>query len=402
VRVLFLNPIGTLGGAEKELLDLVASLRSASPELRLELLALEDGPLLSEASALGVSVDVLPLPNFLATLGESRAKSDEKKSWLRGFRSAGALGLWLPQFAGVLRRKRADVLHSNGLKTHLLAAVAKPRGIPLIWHLHDFISERRFTARLLPLLQDRAALGIAVSQAVAEDARRTLRRLKIETVLNGIRTEHFVPGKAAPVDLDALAGMRPAPRDTVRVGLVATYASWKGHHIFLEAAHRVTAPNARFYIVGGPVYTTQGSQVTEQELRETISRLGLIDRCGLVPFQTDIARVYAALDIVAQASTKPEPFGRTVAEAMSSGCATVAFGAGGVLEQVDAKNGILVPPLDTELFAQRIEELITSPSRRHQLGTEASRSARERLDSRRLGQAVAPIYSSLKDVHRAA
>jgi glycosyltransferase involved in cell wall biosynthesis len=402
VKVLFLNPIAALGGAEKCLLDEVASLRRAAPQLQMEVLALEDGPLLSEARALGASTDVFPIPDVLATLGESQTASDAHRSWLRTIRASGALGPWLPRLASHLRRKRPDVLHSNGLKTHLLAALARPRRVPLLWHLHDFISERRLTVRLLPLLQASATLGLAVSQAVAEDARTVLRRLKIETILNGIRTELFAPGKVAPVDLDALAGMGPAPVGTVRVGLVATYASWKGHNLFLEAVHQVSSPNARFYIVGGPVYTTHGSQVSEPELRETIGRLGLLGRCGLVPFQADVARVYAALDVVAQTSTRPEPFGRTVAEAMSSGCATVAFGAGGVLEQITANNGILVPPGDTRLFARRIEELIGSPGLRQQLGNEASRSARENLDSRRLGRTLAPLYASLAKVHPSA
>jgi glycosyltransferase involved in cell wall biosynthesis len=395
VKVLFLNPIGTLGGAEQVLLDLIDSLRRASPDLETEVLTLEEGPLLQEAAALGAATDVLPLPRALATLGESGEKLEAGRLWMQNARAAPALSFWLPRFAALLRRKRGHILHSNGLKTHLLAAVARPRGVPLIWHLHDFLSDRRLTARLLPLLQRRAALSIAVSQAVANDARTVLRGHKIETVLNGIRTELFAPGKVSPVDLDALAGLRPAPANTVRVGLVATYAAWKGHKLFLEAAHQVHSASVRFYIIGGPVYSTHGSQVTETELRNTIDLLGIGDRCGLVPFQAEVARVYAALDVVVQASTRPEPFGRTVAEAMSSGCVSVAFRAGGVPEQIDGKTGILVPPWDTRLLAQEIEGLIDSPSRRHQLGTEASRFARERLDSRRLGEAIATIYASL-------
>ncbi len=395
MKVLFLNPIGTLGGAEQCLLDLIASLRRASPELQMEVVALEDGPLLSEASALGASTDVFHLPQPLTTLGESTTERSVDRPWLRGAHAALALGWWLPGFAALLRRKRADVLHSNGLKTHLLSALGKPRGVPLVWHVHDFLSERRLTARILPALASRAALGVAVSQAVAEDARRVLRRLRIETLLNGIRTELFAPGTAAAADLDGLAGLDPAPSGTVRVGLIATYASWKGHHLFLEAAHQVRSPGVRFYIVGGPVYSTRGSQVTEAELRDAIVRLDLTSRCGLVPFQADVARVYAALDIVIQASTRPEPFGRTVAEAMASGCVVVAFASGGVLEQVNSTTGVLVPPLDARALAHGVEELVNSPSRRDRLRSEALRFAGARLDSRRLGETLLPIYRAL-------
>jgi hypothetical protein len=63
--------------------------------------------------------------------------------------------------------------------------------------------------------------------------------MRIETVLNGVRTELFASGKEPPLDLDVLAGLPAASFGVVRIGLVATYASWKGHHLFLEAARRI-------------------------------------------------------------------------------------------------------------------------------------------------------------------
>ena len=79
MRVLFLNPIGTLGGAEQSLLDLIASLRQTASEVQVGVLALEDGPLMVEAAALGASTAVLPLPGDLAKLGESRNEGEAKK-----------------------------------------------------------------------------------------------------------------------------------------------------------------------------------------------------------------------------------------------------------------------------------------------------------------------------------
>jgi glycosyltransferase involved in cell wall biosynthesis len=63
------------------------------------------------------------------------------------------------------------------------------------------------------------------------------------------------------VDLDALAGLPPAPAGVVRVGLVATFARWKGHITFLEALSRLPESlPVRGYIIGGPVYETAGSR----------------------------------------------------------------------------------------------------------------------------------------------
>jgi glycosyltransferase involved in cell wall biosynthesis len=100
----------------------------------------------------------------------------------------------------------------------------------------------------------------------------------------------------------------------LRVGLVSTFASWKGHDLFLEAARHIADPRVRFFLVGGPVYSTRGSQRTPNELRGRIAALGLESRCGLIPFQHETAPIFVALDVLVHASTKPEPFGRTVAE----------------------------------------------------------------------------------------
>ena len=50
MRLLFVNPVGNLGGAERVLLSVQAALRQTRPEADLQLLALEDGPLLERRS----------------------------------------------------------------------------------------------------------------------------------------------------------------------------------------------------------------------------------------------------------------------------------------------------------------------------------------------------------------
>jgi len=86
---------------------------------------------------------------------------------------------------------------------------------------------------------------------------------------------------------------------------------------------------ARFYVIGGPVYLTHGSQVSRGELENHCQMLGLDGWVGLIGFQQDPAEIYPALDVVVHASTRPEPFGLTVVEAMACGRAVIATEAGG-------------------------------------------------------------------------
>ena len=56
----------------------------------------------------------------------------------------------------------------------------------------------------------------------------------------------------------------------VRIGLVATYARWKGHETFLRALAQLDDARARGYVVGGPVYETAGSQHSRDELEQLV------------------------------------------------------------------------------------------------------------------------------------
>jgi glycosyltransferase involved in cell wall biosynthesis len=393
LKILFLNPVARLGGAERSLLDLMWSLIRHSPEHELELLAFEDGPLLDEARQLGVKGTAISLPAAAASLGD----------WHLGTHTAGQFARVLPAvpaLRGFLRKvqvhvlaARPDVLHSNGLKSHLVGAWVRPRNVPLFWHIRDFISHRRIMRSALSWMQADGIGAIAISESVAADARRVLRRTPVVRVLNGVRTAEFTLPETQAADLDGLSNLTPSPPSTVRIGLLATYARWKGHEVLLAAASRMRDLPARFYVVGGALYSTTGSQVTTAALTTQIRQLGLSACVGLLPFQDDVRPVLQALDIVVNASTQAEPFGRSIAEGMAAGRAVVASAAGGALEQiVDGESGMLVPPGDPAALASALSTLIRDPDRRRALGKAAMRRARGALDAERLGGEVMEAY----------
>ena len=341
MRITFLNPIGEVGGGERVLLAAIRGAREHLPGARLDVVLFAGGPLEAEAERLGAAVTVVPLPASLAGLGDTRLRDNGRPGTLArlGFGWA-ALGE-APAAVGFVRRLRAalrrsapDLIHSNGLKAHAFAAVARPRGVPVLWHLHDFLSHRPVMARLLRRLTVGVAGGIAISEAVRRDAEAVLPGLAISVVRNAVDTDHFAPADRDGAELDRLAGLELAGPGVVRVGLVATYANWKGQDVFLDALARLpaTGPPVRGYVVGGPIYATAGSQFTRDELERRAAANGLAGRVGFVPFQTDPADVYRMLDVAVHASTRPEPFGLTIAEAMGCGKPVVVAAAGGAAE----------------------------------------------------------------------
>src|SRR5258705_10596278 len=189
MHIIFLSPSGQMGGAEAALLDILASLREAEPDWKLELIISADGPVAAKARALGVLTTVLPFPDSLARLGDAGAGGPAGDNLSR-FRLLRQLILRSPDSAAyvrqlrrILRERAPDAIHSNGFKMHVLGALAKPRGVPLIWHLHDYVHLRPFMALLLRLLQSRCSLALANSKSVGLGARIACgKALPVETI----------------------------------------------------------------------------------------------------------------------------------------------------------------------------------------------------------------------------
>jgi glycosyltransferase involved in cell wall biosynthesis len=401
--VAYLNPTGVIGGAERSLLDLMAAIRGAAPEVSLHLIAAADGPLIGRASTLGVEVRVLPMTESLMAAGDSSAVASLPNTLVVGARMVRA-GIAAWPYSRSLNHALAelgpDIVHSNGIKFHGLTGFLK-RGVPVVWHIHDFVGSRPFAAHALRWAWRRAATGFAVSRAVAEDARASLGSERpIEVMHNGVDTVAFSPGRADGPKLDRLAGLAPEPGPVVRVGIVATYARWKGQDLFLEAAARALAAKAqvrlRIFVIGGPIYRTTGSQFTTDELRARASDLGIADRVGFVGVLEDVAEAYRALDIVVHASTRPEPFGLTIVEAMACARPVIVAQEGGAAELFTHDSDAFgVPPRDAEALARAILTLADDPARRARLGEHARQTVLERFTRERLGRQALATYRRL-------
>ena len=109
-----------------------------------------------------------------------------------------------------------------------------------------------------------------------------------------------------------------------------------------------------------------------------ITRSGLAGRVRLLPPRPSGRELIAASDVVALATTTPDPFPRVVLEAMAAGRPVAAFDSGGTGEMVrDGETGILVPPGDVAALAEAFERLAGDRAMRERMGRAAAARARE-------------------------
>ena len=405
MRLLFLNPIGNLGGAERSLLDLLAALKAQEPTWICRLIAGTNGPLIAEAEKLGVRTELLALPDELLVLDNSAGRDAARSNFKLALRMVRG-GLGATNYAAKLRTRidafKPDLIHSNGTRFHLITKLLGTIAAPMVWHMRDFISARKLMRSALRWSAPAATLAVANSNAVALDARKILGKVPVRVVLNCVDTQRFLPGRSDVSSWSDTEVDNPLEPKIFRIGMLASYARWKGQEFFLKIAAGLkrNAPDlrVRFYIIGGPVFETQGSQFTRDELSASAKALNIENDVVFVPHQSEPENVYRSMDVVVHCSTEPEPFGRVIAEAMACGRAVVASLDGGVPELFEPGSDALgAVPNDVDDFVRKIEGLLRNPDKRAALEARARSAAVQRFSRARLGAEMRSIFVELME-----
>jgi glycosyltransferase involved in cell wall biosynthesis len=148
----------------------------------------------------------------------------------------------------------------------------------------------------------------------------------------------------------------------------------KGVDVLLESLARVASP-FECVIIG------DGSQRAQCE--RLSKRLGLESRVRFIGFvpQAQIAGHYNDASLAVMSSLWPEPFGAAGLEAMRRGLPVVAFDAGGIREWlVDGVNGFLVPWMDRDAYAKKVDTLLVDKALARSLGQSGRRMADDRFN----------------------
>jgi len=116
----------------------------------------------------------------------------------------------------------------------------------------------------------------------------------------------------------------------------------------------------------------------------------------------DSAPAVRALDVVVHASTRPEPFGLAIAEAMACGKPVVASADAGACEVIAAgHDGMTTPPGDAQALAGHLLALATSDLRRA-IGQAARVTAVREFSRARAAREVIEVYRQIRPATRRA
>jgi glycosyltransferase involved in cell wall biosynthesis len=235
-------------------------------------------------------------------------------------------------------------------------------------------------------------LLIANSHAGAEFNQRVVGypSSRYRVVHNGVDTERFAPGDAAPLR----AELGVAPGEQV-VGMFASFKQQKNHPLFFRAAARVLErfPRTRLLLVGDELYAgMHGSDAYKRDVLDLVDRLGLRERCIFAGNQDAVERYYPVCDVTVM-SSHFEGTANAVLESLACGVPVVATNVSDTaLILPDGRAGYVVPPEDDRAMSERIGALLGDDLLRSRMAQAARQWILQEFSSERLAAKTADVY----------
>ncbi len=358
----------------------------------------------------GAQLSALETVPAIRDAGESALVASGGGRMERAFASAGARLVRLPldtrnplslirnaaRLAALVRAERVDLLHAHSRAvawSSLLAARRTRTPFVTTWHGaygENFPFKRRYNSVMAA--GDRV---IAVSHFIAREitARHPLAQQRIRVIPPGIDPCRFDSASVSPVRARSLAQRWGLPAGRPVVMLAARLARWKGQRVLLEALARVAEP-APVAVFVGPL---TGRDRYASELQSLARRLGIADRVRFPGGTDDMPAALQLADVVVNASTEPEAFGRVIIEAAAMARPVIAADHGAVRETVlEGESGWRVPPGDPAALAAALERFFAlAPAERASIGAAARAFALRSFSLAAMQAATVAVYREL-------
>jgi glycosyltransferase involved in cell wall biosynthesis len=300
------------------------------------------------------------------------------------------------QIKKIIRNNEIDLVHSQGARAdffarfagrianapHILCTIAMPvEGFEvgslrkMIYRFMDRLSER--------YVEKFIAVSESLKNALIEG--RGIPPHRVVRIYNGIELDKYNP-KLKETSFRNNWGIPPA---VPIVGAIGRMVWQKGFKFLIKAIPDIVGvtPNARFLLVGdGPL---------RPDLENLARKLNVYDRIIFTGFRSDIPDLLSTMDVLAVPSLL-EGFPMITLEAMALATPVVATQIHGITEQiVDGKEGVLIPPQNTDALASAVKQLITDRELSARLGTAARKRVESSFSVEKMVRETEKVYSSL-------
>lgn len=393
LKILYLHPFATFGGATKSLAELVEALPAKSV---IGIVIAPPGVAARSLEKAGLEVlSVRGVPQW----DDTRIGHYRGLRWLILLRE---FAHWLPTVLALRKAAKHgpfDLIHCNEITALLVGILAKRMlNAPLVVHVRSLQRESVggwVSGLLLKLLRQQADELVAIDEAV----RRTLpAELPVKIVHNGLRIPSELPEK------------KLNEKEEFRVGIIGVLHRFKGVYELLEAALllRDRGVSVRVIVVGENGHKLSGlfgwllrkfdfARDVRSELEVFVAKHQLQNVVEFTGFIQDIRPVYGRLDAVCFPSHLDAP-GRPVFEAALYGLPTIVAMKEPTADVIiDGETGICISEPTPLAIADAIQCLSSDRERARAMGLKARLLAIGRFDSKICAENMLATYKSVAE-----
>ncbi|MCW3474859.1 glycosyltransferase family 4 protein [Limobrevibacterium gyesilva] len=356
------------GGVERGTVEMASAIAIAGGR---PLVASAGGRLAASVERAGGRNVVLPL--------------DSKNPW-RIWRNAALL-------EALIRRERVDIVHARSRAPAWSAWLAARRaGVHFVTTYHapygeGFPLKRRYNA-----VMAKGERVIAISHFIAGviQARHGVDPGRIRVIHRGVDPAMFDPQTVGSERILRLARSWRVPDGQPTVVLPGRLTRWKGQAVLIEALARMANRDVCAVLVGAD----QGRHRYAAELVALAERLGVGARVRLVGHCDDMPAAMMLSDVVVNASTEPEGFGRVVIEAQAMARPVVGTDHGGAVETIEhGVTGWRAAPGDPAALAVVLDQALAMPAaERAALGRRARAAVQAHYTVQAMQAATIDVY----------
>lgn len=329
-------------------------------------------PVADDLRALGIPVDLLPIP------------------YLRDVTA-------LPRLYRYLKNVRADLVHTQLEFADSLGNIAaKLLHLPSVSTIHtmpsqemkikskihqelEFFSLRNFCDVVISVSDEARTFHLQVSKAVPDSVR---------TIYNGIDLKNFVnlDNQQERAALRKELGISP---DAKLLITVAVLRELKGIQFMIRALPAILSSSPEVY------YLVVGSGSYQDALEREVDQVGVKDRVIFAGQRGNIPQLLAASDLFIL-PTLTDALPTVLAEAMAARLPIVASSVGGVPEMViDGQNGILVNPSDPQALSGACVSLLSNSEKRNMFGASGWQIVNNKFNSEGQVEQLKALYLDL-------
>ena len=336
--VYFIDGLG-MGGAERLMIPMLKNLDQEIFNPRVGVFQVREGnPIEHELKAIGIPVDLIPIP------------------YLRDWTA-------LPRLRSYLRNHQADLIHTQlEFAATLGSVVSKMLRLPNVCTIHtmppqnmslklkmhqqvEWMALKFFCYRVISVSEEARQYHIAISNSVPE---------KVVTLYNGVDLTLY-PNRAGDTERESVRREFGIPGHASLVVTVAVLRELKGIQFMIRAMPHIleSFPDVHYLIVGDGDH--------RDALESEVKIAGVEKNVVFAGTRKDIPGILSACDIFVL-PTLTEALPTVLAEAMAARLSIVASAVGGVPEMiVNGENGILVSAGNIQELQNACKRLLADP-----------------------------------------